>query len=142
MTTVLKLNNNLPVFNSFFDDFFRRDLHTGYAYGKIAVNVKEANDAFHLEIVAPGFKKEDFSIALDEQFLKIEAKVEADAQEAKEENYTIREYQKSSFQKAYKLPNEVDVENITAKYDGGILYVQIPRKPKDAVKTLRSINIE
>lgn len=144
MTTLVKLNNNSPAFNSFFDDFFRRDLHAGYGKARIAVNVKETKEAFHLEVVAPGFKREDFSISIEDNYLKIQGKVEDSKTENNEnttEKYSVKEYHKASFEKAYKLSNEVDAERINAKYESGILDIEIPKKSKEETKTVRSINV-
>jgi HSP20 family protein len=144
MTTLVKLNNNSPAFNSFFDDFFRRDLHAGYGKARIAVNVKETKEAFHLEVVAPGFKRKDFSISIEDNYLKIQGKVEDSKTENNEnttEKYSVKEYHKASFEKAYKLSNEVDAERINAKYESGILDIEIPKKSKEETKTVRSINV-
>jgi HSP20 family protein len=144
MTTLVKLNNNSPAFNSFFDDFFRRDLHAGYGKARVAVNVKETPEAFHLEVVAPGFKREDFSISIEDNYLKIHGKVEESKTDEKDEGtaekYSVKEYHKASFEKAYKLSNEVDADRINAKYENGILDIEIPKKSKEE-KTVRSINV-
>lgn len=134
MTTLVKLNNNVPVFNSFFDDFFRRDLHTGFTPNKVATNVKETKEGYHLELTVPGFKKEHIAIQIENQYLKIQGNVENEKEQNPEEKYTIREFQKSAFEKSYKLPNDVDVERISAKHEDGILNIWVPKKAKEEAK--------
>ena len=77
--------------------------------------------------------------------MKIQGKAEESKTTEKDENtaekYTVKEYHKASFEKAYKLSNEVDAERINAKYENGILDIEIPKKSKEEEKTVRNINI-
>lgn len=134
MTTLVKLNNNVPVFNSFFDDFLRRDLHAGFIPNKVATNVKETKEGYQLELIIPGFKKEQIAIQVENQHLKIQGNVDSEREQKAEEKYTIREFQKAAFEKSYKLPSDVDTEKISAKHEDGILNIWVPKKAKEEVK--------
>ncbi|MCU0470423.1 MAG: Hsp20/alpha crystallin family protein [Arcicella sp.] len=102
-----------------------------------AVNVKESENAFAIEVAAPGLKKEDFKISLHENRLTISAKQEESSAE-KTDKYTRQEFNYTSFQRTFTLPKNVDGEKIEATYTDGILHVGLPKKEelKPAVKEI------
>lgn len=134
-----------PVWGEFptlFDDLFN-EWNTGSVMRTTtpAVNVRETEDGFDLEMAAPGFTKDSFNIKLENETLTISSALKNDKEE-KKENYTRREFSYQSFKRSFTLPkNVVDAENIEAKYEDGILKLSIPKM--DAVKTkpARTINI-
>lgn len=91
-----------------------------------AVNVKEDETAFHLEVAAPGLKKEAFNVNVHEGRLTIGFKQET-ATEEKQENYTRREFGTTSFERSFRLPKNVDAEQIKATYTDGILTISLPK---------------
>ena len=103
-----------------------------------AVNIKENEKDFELELAVPGRKKEDFQIEINENVLtissasKIEENIEKD-------NYTRREFVYSSFKRAFTLPETVDEDNIKANYDNGILKFSLPKKAEALPKLKRTI---
>src|SRR5690554_4739407 len=109
-----------PVFNdSFFSDRFISRVP--------AVNVAEINDAYHIELAAPGLDKGDFKINVDGDVLTIsgEKKVE-NAEENKK--YSKREYSYTSFTRSFTLPDSIDHNQISANYKDGVLRVDIAKK--------------
>jgi HSP20 family protein len=119
---------------TFADDFFTRDfdkLFKGFE-SKIlpAVNIKENDDVFTIQLSVPGFKKEDFNLKLDNDLLTISAKIEAKGEtENKEtiEKFTRREFKSQAFSRTFTLPELILVEEINAKYEDGILNVALPK---------------
>lgn len=104
-----------------------------------AVNVKETDAAFVIEVAAPGMKKEDFSINLQEDRLIISGNHEAIAEESNEK-YTRREFGVYSFQRSFVLPKNVQYDDIAAAYTDGILQLTLPKKGEE--KPLqRQINV-
>src|SRR5215470_11673177 len=131
--TVVKFNNRpangFNLLDNFFNElptFFKDDFGTK-AQGFVPVNVKETQDAYQLEVVAPGFEKNDFSINLDKNMLTVSAEVKAVA-ENKDEKQVRREYSYRSFKRSFTIDEKVDFEKIEAKYVNGVLTLNLPRK--------------
>lgn len=138
---LVKSNGSLfPAIPSLLDNFFGTDwLDSTMANWKTsgstmpAVNVQETNDDYMIEVAAPGMKRDDFKIELDNNVLTISSQRE-DSHEEKDGNYTRREFSYQSFQRSFTLPqNGVKGEEIKAKYVDGILRITIP-KTEDAKK--------
>ena len=126
--SLLKLSQR-PSINSLFDDFFINTdkLDTNYnKYTTPAVNVKEDEKSFVIELAVPGMKKEDLNIELDNNKLSISNEKESSKLEEKEK-YTRREFVYSKFQRTFNLPINVDEKNIAGDYKDGILTVTIPK---------------
>jgi HSP20 family protein len=151
MKSLLKSNGNVfPSVPSLFDDFFMRDwLDWSNANRKMpgtslpAVNVSETNDDFKIEVAAPGMKRDDFKVELDNNVLTITSERENN-QDQKDDsgNYVRREFSYMSFQRSFALPeNKVHGDKISAKYVDGILYVTVPKKEEAKVKPPKQIAI-
>ncbi|PWJ41114.1 Hsp20/alpha crystallin family protein [Sediminitomix flava] len=89
-----------------------------------AVNIKESETGFTLEIAAPGLEKEDFNIKVEENTLQVstEKKEEADVK------FYRKEFSYDAFKRSFKLPRNVDTEQISASYINGILTLELPKK--------------
>ena len=125
------------------EDFFenrlwkRRFFNDTFWNGKAnepALNIKETEGFFDIELSAPGFSKEDFEITVEDGYLNITAEKSA-TEEEKEEDYTRKEFTYKSFERGLALPENVMEEEIKAKYINGILNfrlkkVELPEKKK------------
>ena len=111
--------NELPTF--FKDDFGAK------AQGLIPVNVKETKDAYQLEVVAPGFDKNDFNVNLEKNILTVSAEKKSET-ENKDEKQIRKEYNYQSFKRSFTIDEKVDAEKIEAKYVNGVLTLNLPRK--------------
>lgn len=151
MKSLVRTNGNLfPTIPSLFDDFLTRDwLDSSLANWRTsgntlpAVNVKESNEDFKIEVAAPGMKRNDFKVELDNNVLTISSQLE-DKHEEKDENgnYTRREFSYQSFQRSFSLPeNKVQGDKITAKYTDGILHVTVPKTEDAKVKPAKQIAV-
>lgn len=151
MNSLMKSNGNLfPAIPSLLDDFFGRDwldstLMNWRSQGSSlpAVNVKETNDAYVIEVAAPGMKRDDFKVEIENNMLTISSHRQ-ESQEQKDENgnYTRREFNYQSFQRSFSLPeNKVKGEEISAKYSDGILYINVPKTEDAKVKPPKQIAI-
>jgi HSP20 family protein len=116
-------------FPSLFDDFFGRDVINGLATGTTlpAVNINEEKDHFEIEVAAPGMKKEDFTLNLENNILTISAEKE-EKEEKKDKKLTRKEFSFTSFQRSFTLPDSVNSENIQATYKDGVLLLTLPKK--------------
>ncbi len=92
-----------------------------------ALNIKETDDHFEIELAAPGFAKKDFGITIEQGCLNITAEKSTSAED-KAENYTRREFSYSSFERSLQLPDSVKQEEIKAKYNDGILSFKLTKK--------------
>ena len=133
-----------PDITSIFDDFFGNNATTGlsFATGRSvpAVNIKENDKNFEVEVAAPGLDKKDFKVELENNVLTISAEKKEEKKE-KKDNYSRKEFSYESFERSFTLPQDiVDADKIKAKYDNGILRIEIPKKEEKA-KLSKVINI-
>lgn len=140
---VKKRNNELPVWGDVFGNFFNSDfLNFPQNYREQfsnfpAANIKEDDNQFTIELAVPGKSKEDFNVDLNENTLTIQSE-KRESKEEKEENFTRREFNFTSFRRSFRLPEVADAENIKASYTDGVLKVEVPKKEvkKPGVKTI------
>ncbi len=98
-----------------------------------AVNIVETKDEFKLSFAIPGMKKDDFHIDVDGNMLTISSEKE-ETREEKENKYTRKEYNYSSFSRSFSLPEDISKDNIQAAYTDGVLHLTLPKK-EEAKKT-------
>ena len=141
MTPMMRRNAAwLPsVFNDLFDtDFMPRANQTAPA-----INVKETDKAYIVELAAPGMKKEDFNVHINDEgnlVVKMEHK-EEQKEEDKNTRYLRREFSYSKYEQTLILPDDVKKEDISAKVDNGVLTVELPKMVEEKVKLSRQIDI-
>lgn len=130
------------IFGDLFDDF---NVMPAKQFASPAVNIKETEKAFEIEIAAPGMTKDDFKIRVDndeELVIALEKKHE-DKEEHKGDNYLRREFSYTSYHQAFTLPDNVDIEAIKANMTNGVLGIVLPKKnPEKQVPASRQIAIE
>ena len=139
-----------PANPKFFDDFLSRDLFDwGYRNNSKtnttlpSVNILEDNDSFMVELAAPGMRKKDFRIELENDTLTISSQKELENQLKKDAEYTLREFSYQSFKRTFQLPRKVvEATKIEAKYDNGILKILIPKKEEAKPIPPRKITIQ
>lgn len=143
--TLMRFSNQYP---SLFDRFFDNDLFNwpNRSYSNTnttlpSVNIKESNDAFEVEVAAPGFTKNDFKIELNHDLLTVSSDKEITNETKEGQQFSLREFSYQSFSRSFTLPNSVDSEKIGAKYDDGILRIIIPKKEDARLKPARQIAI-
>ena len=131
--TLVKFNNRpangFNLLDNFFNELptFLKDDFGSKAQGFIPVNVKETKDAYQLEVVAPGFEKNDFNINLEKNILTISVEKKSET-ENKDERQIRKEYRYHSFKRSFTIDEKVDAEKIEAKYVNGVLTLNLPRK--------------
>lgn len=140
---LIKRNNFLPS-SSLFDDFLTRDLFDGWnSEGGNAprVNIVETNDDFIVEMAAPGRKKEDFQVELDNDMLTISSDVSDNVESNNGKSFTRKEFSYRAFRRSFYLPNSVEAEKIEGRYKDGILKLVIPKKEEAKRKPAKTIAI-
>ena len=105
-----------------------------------AVNVRERNKEFVIELAAPGLTKEDFNITVENGVLTIQADREVE-KEVKEENFTRKEFNYENFVRSFNLPENVLEDKVEAHYENGILLLTIAKKEVVAEKKPKAIAV-
>lgn len=128
----------------FFDvgNIFSPDLVRRSQNSMPAVNISEDDKCYCVDIVAPGFKKGDFKINVEDDMLTISGEAKSESTEEDEnKQYTRREYSHSSFTRSFRLPENAKDNDISANFTDGILKLNIP-KSEQQVKATKEIKIE
>jgi len=125
-------------FPTVFDDFLNTDFMPRTNATAPAVNVKENEKAYTMEIAAPGIKKEFCRVSIGQDgnlCVAIENKFEH-KEEEKKSHYIRREFSYSNYEQNYSLPEDVDKDKIVAKVEHGILTIELPKLKKEEQKKL------
>ena len=149
MSIVKRNNNDLWNTPNLFNDFFTRDLwdwgmrNNSTTNTSIpAVNIRETADSFEVEMAAPGMKKEDFKVELDNNVLTISSEREQRNEENDGQRYARREFSYQSFQRTFHLSKDVvDADKIQARYENGLLRLTIPKKEEAKQRPPKTIQI-
>ena len=138
---VLRTNNNWldNAFNDFFDDSAMKRMNSTAP----AVNVREDETAYIMEVAVPGIKKEFCRVDINNDGdlnIAIENKMEH-KEDNKKERYLRREFSYTNYQQTYSLPDNVNKEGISAKVTDGVLIIQLPKIEKVEQKVQRKIEV-
>ncbi len=148
--TLARLSNNwFPSFPSFFDKFLEGDLmdwntsnFSSTNSTLPAVNVKESENDFTIEVAAPGLNKEDFKLSYENGRLTICSEKKNEKEEKDDEKVTRREFSYQSFQRSFTIAETiVDAEKISADYKDGILHITLPKREEVKPKPAKQIAI-
>jgi len=144
MNTLIRRSGLLPT-TSFFDDFLTRDLFDWSGWTENGstvprVNIVESGDDFRVEVAAPGMRKDDFHISLDNDMLTISSEIQNE-ESNEEQNYLRREFSYQAFKRSFYLPNTVEADKIKATYKDGLLRLAIPKKEEAKKKPVKTIAI-
>ncbi|HZY35296.1 MAG TPA: Hsp20/alpha crystallin family protein [Mucilaginibacter sp.] len=136
-----KSNALMPGFNDIFENFFNDSFLSDRMVARVpAANISETPDHFHIELAAPGLKKEDFKLQLDRNVLSISVEQQTENTESKK-YYNKREYSYNSFVRSFTLPESADDAKIEAEYLNGVLTVNIAKR-EEAKSASRQISVK
>ena len=127
-----RMNQNwIPsIFNDIFDDDYL--FHApAKQFASPAVNIKENEGNFEIEVAAPGMTKDDFNIAVnndDELVISLEKKADEEKKDEKKGTWIRREFSYSSYRQCFVIPETINAEEISAKMENGILRISLPKK--------------
>ena len=142
MMPIRKSQNWLP---GIFNDFFGNEWVTKANATAPAINIFESENAYEVEVAAPGLTKDDFKIRIDEdnQLIVSMEKKQEQKEDKKEGRYLRREFSYTQFQQTMILPDDVEKDKIEAKVEHGVLKVNIPkRKIEEEPNNERQIEIK
>jgi HSP20 family protein len=130
-----KSNALMPGFNDIFESFFNDAFLSDRMTSRVpAANISETSDHFRIELAAPGLKKDDFKLNLEQNVLSISVEQRQENND-QQKSYSKREYSYNSFVRSFTLPDSVDDTNIAAEYTDGILKINIAKR--EEAKTVR-----
>lgn len=104
------------------------------------VNIAETNKEFKIDLCVPGMKRDDFKVDVENGALTISSEKEEEKKE-EDKNYKRREFTYNKFSRTFQLPENIDENNINAKYDNGVLQVAIPKKMETPAKPKKEIKV-
>ncbi len=136
--TLLTKSSLFPRTSSLLDEFFNDERFLNPDWGRgwnrvPSANVIEKDDLFQIDLAAPGMKKTDFHVDIDNGQLTISSE-QKDETEEKGEHYTRLEFSYNIFSRSFLLPESVNAEKIKAKYEDGILRLELPKKKEVKLK--------
>lgn len=134
MNTLMRKNPDL--LGGLMEDWFK-SAEFNRNFSMPAVNIKETDTDYQVEVAAPGLNKEDFNIEVKEGILKLSASKSSQSEE-KTENYARREFGFQKLERSFLLPkNSIQIDGIQANYEQGILKIKLPKQEtKEAVTTV------
>ena len=130
----MRTNSWIP---AVFNDIFNTDFMPKASATAPAINVKETDEAYIVEVAAPGLRKEDFFVNINDEgnlVVKMEQN-EQDKQEAEKAHYLRREFSYTNYEQNYTLPDDVEKDKIAAKVEDGILTITMPKLAKQETAT-------
>lgn len=141
MYTKNRFQNSNPLhFANLLEGFLNPDnyISEGRCSINVSSNILEHEDTYEIQLIAPGLSKEDFKLDIDKNLLTVSF-------EKKEENNTLKylrkEFQTNSFKRSFNLGDKIDINNVQAKYQQGILSILLGKKVKEENKAL-SIEVQ
>lgn len=136
---------NRSLVDELFNNLVKNDSHENYVHNSSkqpATNVFETENDFKVEVLLPGFSKDDLKMNYHKNLLTV--KVEKEEKEEKEQveyKYEHREFEKFSFEKQFRIPNTVNIDSIEAKFENGILNIALPKKEEALEKAPVEIKV-
>ena len=137
--------NMITPFSQWVDNFFNeedpffREMRSTWA-NMPAVNVRETEDSYEIEVAAPGMTREDFKVSVEHGMMSIRAERRMETEDSKDD-YIRKEFNYTTFERNFNLPDDVLSDKVAAKYDNGILRITMPRKAVKVTKDARLIDV-
>lgn len=123
------------IFNSRIGDFLGSDFVNGFPKS----NVLKNDDEYVIEVAAPGLTKESFSIDIEKEHLVVS--VAEEKVEEEEKKYARREFGYKNFKRSFRLPQDLELDKISANYNNGILKIVLPKDKEYHSKSTRVIEV-
>lgn len=148
--TLARLSNNwFPSFPSLLDNFFEGNMmdrsNSNFAASDSslpAVNVKETDNEYLLDVAVPGMDKDDIKVSYDNDRLTIASEIKNEHVGKEGEKITRREFNYQSFRRSFNIPeNSINAGAISANYKDGILHLTLPKREEAKPKPAREISI-
>jgi HSP20 family protein len=136
------------VLDNIFADNFRRffdgnfwDAETDLAKGTVPVNIRETEQQYEVDVIAPGCRREDFKISIDKHVLTVSMQHKEETEHKQKNGWVRNEFVQRAFSRNFTLDDTVDTNNITATYADGILRLTLGKNDKAKTAT-RQIEVK
>ena len=139
LPTISKRSFNPFYMNDLFDDDFL-PVFTNRTDSMPAVNIREDEKNYVLELAIPGSDKKDLKIDVNEDILTVSSEIKKETEDNKD-GYKRKEFSYSSFCRSFFIPENVNRENIDANYKDGVLAIALPKQEEDKKKLTKQIKI-
>jgi HSP20 family protein len=139
LPTIRKRSSNPFYMSNLFDDDFFPVL-SNMTSSIPAVNIKEDEKSYLLDLAIPGMDKKDMKIDINEDVLTISSETKNETEENKD-GYKRKEFSYSSFCRSFYIPENVNREKIAASYKDGILNIELPKQEEEKAKVAKQIKI-
>ncbi len=134
-------NQLMPSMENLLSNFFNDDsMLRDYAGYVPSVNITENEKTYNIEVSAPGFEKKDFNVRIEDGILTVSAEHKTEKNE-ETKNFVRKEFNYGSFSRSFNLVDLIDEEKIDAKYENGILKLELPKNEKAKSQNVRGIKI-
>lgn len=135
------------IFDDFMDDFgfpdVNKELYGKHTKNVMKTDVRELEDGYEIIMDLPGFKKDEIEIMLENGYLNVSATKGLDKDESdKAGKYIRRERYAGSMSRSFYVGDDITHEDIHAKFENGILKLDVPKKEAKAVETKKRVAIE
>lgn len=117
-----------------FQDLFDDSMFKANNKHLMKTDIKEDDKKYEIEIEMPGFKKEDIKISLNNSYLTVEASVENKEEKDEKKHYIYHERYYGEMSRSYYVGNTIKEEDINARFENGILHLEIPKKQKEVAE--------
>jgi len=147
-TTIAKRQNDLPSasFGNVVDNIFQNSLRHFFddnfwdgegrlTAGTVPVNVRETENHYEMDVIAPGRKKEDFNVSINDNMLTISFDSKSENVNSQKDGWVRNEYVQRSFSRTFTLDDTVDMNKINATYTDGILHLTLAKNEKAKMVT-------
>lgn len=144
MTLIRRFHNQYPDISTMLESLFDNSSYSSTPQNRTApaINVRENEDEYNIEVAAPGLKKDNFKVEINNSILSISYEDE-NKKEVEEQNYTRKEFTYNNFCRSFSIPRtEVDDSKIDASYKDGILTVRLQKRDELKPKPSRMISIK
>ena len=134
--------NTQPTVADLFSNFFENEFSDKFDRSlKVSprTNIHENEKSYEVELMVPGFEKDNFSINIENDVMTVSAHKEEKKEEKDGKKVVFSEYRVEDFERSFSLSKDVDSNKIEASYDNGILHLNIPKKKESIVKKLVKI---
>lgn len=143
-----KINTMLPImfkknwFPTMLETFLNDEFVSNEETNAPAVNIKENDSGYFMEIAMPGIKKDSCKIMIEDELVSISIKNEKKSEEKENHKWIRKEFSYFDYERKYSIPEDVDKEKISAKIENGILSIDLPKTKTKENKKALEINIE
>ena len=134
--------NQQPTISDFVNQFFNNDyinrMEESFNVISPKSNIQEFEKNYQIDMIVPGFNKKDFAIEVEDDNLRVSAKVE-NKKEEKNDQFIHEEFEMKSIERSFKLSHVIDSSKISATYSNGILSINVPKKADAVIKKMIEI---